>query len=71
MLRAAVLDDYQNVALELADWSAVAKDVEIQVFNKPFAGPDEAALQSFAIVVGMRARTPFPRKVIEVRVIGP
>ena len=67
MLRAAILDDYQNVALELADWSAVAKDVEITVFNKPFAGPDEAieALQGFTIVVGMRERTPFPRKVIE------
>ena len=37
-VRAAILDDYQNVALKLADWSKVAKDVEIKVFNKPFAG---------------------------------
>ncbi|HVZ52671.1 MAG TPA: D-2-hydroxyacid dehydrogenase family protein [Pseudolabrys sp.] len=67
MLRAAILDDYQNVALSLADWSALGKDVELTVFDKPFAGPDEAikALQGFAIVVGMRERTPFPRKVIE------
>jgi phosphoglycerate dehydrogenase-like enzyme len=67
MLRAAILDDYQNVALSFADWSPVAKDVEIKVFNKPFASQDEAikALQGFAIVVGMRERTPFPRKVIE------
>jgi len=67
MLRAAILDDYQNVALDLADWSAVTKDVEITVFNEPFAGPDEAikALQGFPIIVGMRERTPFPRKVIE------
>jgi len=67
MLRAAILDDYQNVALTLADWSPLAKDVELKVFNKPFAGPDEAikALQGFAIVVGMRERTPFPRRVIE------
>ena len=67
MVKAAILDDYQNVALKLADWSPVAKDVEITVFDKPFAGPDEAikALQGFAIVVGMRERTPFPRKVIE------
>ena len=43
------------------------KTVEIKVFNKPFANQDEAikALQGFAIVVGMRERTPFPRKVIE------
>src|SRR5690349_23870980 len=67
MVRAAILDDYQNVALAFADWSRVAKDVEIKVFDKPFAGPDEAikALQGFAIIVGMRERTPFPRKVIE------
>src|SRR5262249_4400840 len=67
MVRAAILDDYQNVAMGLADWSPIAKDVEIKVFNKPFASQDEAikALQGFAVVVGMRERTPFPRKVIE------
>ena len=67
MVRAAILDDYQNVAMQFADWSSLSKDVEIKVFNKPFAGQDEAikALQGFAIVVGMRERTPFPRKVIE------
>ena len=67
MVRAAILDDYQNVAMGFADWSPIAKDVEIKVFNKPFASQDEAikALQGFAIVVGMRERTPFPRKVVE------
>jgi phosphoglycerate dehydrogenase-like enzyme len=67
MVKAAILDDYQNVALKLADWSPVEKDVDVTVFDKPFAGPDEAikALQGFAIIVGMRERTPFPRKVIE------
>ena len=50
-----------------ADWSPIAKDIEIKVFNKPFGSQDEAirALQGFAVVVGMRERTPFPRKVIE------
>jgi D-3-phosphoglycerate dehydrogenase len=67
MLKAAILDDYQNVALKLADWSAVTKDVELTVFNTPFPSQADAlhALQGFAIVVGMRERTPFPRKVIE------
>ena len=66
-MRAAILDDYQNVALSLADWSTIAGDVEIVVFNRPFASEDEAiaALQGFAIIVGMRERTPFPRRVIE------
>jgi D-3-phosphoglycerate dehydrogenase len=67
MVRAAILDDYQNVAMDFADWSPIAKNVEIKVFNKPFGSQDEAikALQGFAVVVGMRERTPFPRKVIE------
>jgi len=67
MIRAAILDDYQNVAMSLADWSPIAKDVEIKVFNEPFANQAEAvkALQGFAVVVGMRERTPFPRAVIE------
>jgi phosphoglycerate dehydrogenase-like enzyme len=67
MVRAAILDDYQNVAMQFADWSPIAKEVEIKVFNKPFADQGEAikALQGFAIIVGMRERTPFPRKTIE------
>ena len=67
MLKAAILDDYQGVALKYADWSAIAKDVEIKVFDKPFASQAEAikALQGFAIVASMRERTPFPRAVIE------
>ena len=53
--------------MSFADWSPVAKDVELKVFNKPFGSQDETikALQGFAIVVGMRERSPFPRKVIE------
>ena len=67
MVRAAILDDYQNVALKVADWSTVNKDIEVKVFNAPL-GDDNAvikALQGFAIVNMMRERTPFSRKVIE------
>ena len=67
MVKAAILDDYQNVAMGLADWSPIAKDVDVKVFNQPFASQEQAinALQDFEIVVGMRERTPFPRPVIE------
>jgi D-3-phosphoglycerate dehydrogenase len=53
--------------MKFADWSAISKDVEIKVFNAPLGGPEAVikTLQGFAIVVGMRERTPFPRKVIE------
>jgi phosphoglycerate dehydrogenase-like enzyme len=65
--RCAVLDDYQNVALKMADWSKVTGDVDVTVFNERLG--DEAAvaraLQGFGIVCVMRERTPFPRSLIE------
>jgi D-3-phosphoglycerate dehydrogenase len=65
--RCAILDDYQSVALEMADWSKVAGDLDITVFSEPFAGPDAAAaaLKGFEIICAMRERTPFPRQLIE------
>ena len=67
MIRAAILDDYQNVAMSFADWSPIEKDVEVKIFTAPFKSRDEAikALQGFAVIVGMRERTSFPRAVIE------
>jgi phosphoglycerate dehydrogenase-like enzyme len=66
-LRCAILDDYQNVALSMADWSKVTNDIDIKVFTTHLGTADAvvAALQGFAIVCAMRERTPFPRAVIE------
>jgi phosphoglycerate dehydrogenase-like enzyme len=60
-LRAAILDDYQNVALKLADWSQLADRVETVVFNSPFKDAAAAigALKDFEIICAMRERTPF------------
>jgi len=65
--RCAILDDYQNVALKVADWSKVAGDLDIKVFNEHLGNPDSVvkALQGFGIVCAMRERTGFPRAVIE------
>jgi D-3-phosphoglycerate dehydrogenase len=65
--RCAILDDYQNVALQMADWSKVTGDVDIKVFNEPLGDRDKVvrALAGFAIVGAMRERTPFPRPVLE------
>lgn len=64
--RVAVLDDYQNVALKMADWSLCADKTEVTVFNEPLGSQDEviAALADFEIVCLMRERTPFPQEVI-------
>jgi len=66
-LRCAILDDYQNVALKLADWSALGDSIDVTVFDKPFASGEEAAsaLKDFQIVCAMRERTPFPRTMFE------
>ncbi len=65
--RCAILDDYQNIALQMADWGQLAGEVEFTVFNAPLGGPDEIArtLQGFDMVVLMRERTAFPRRLIE------
>src|SRR6202161_2731857 len=66
-VRCAILDDYQNVVLKIADWSKVKGDVEFKVFNAHLGGPDKviAALKGFQIVVAMRERTGFPKQVID------
>jgi phosphoglycerate dehydrogenase-like enzyme len=66
-VRCAILDDYQNVALSMADWSKIKADAEIKVFNEPFGSLEEAAkaLAGFDIVCLMRERTPFPRAMFE------
>src|SRR3954447_13311227 len=66
-LRCAILDDYMNLALRMADWSKLSDRVEIKVFNQPFASGEAAAsaLQDFEIICAMRERTPFPRALFE------
>jgi len=64
-LRCAVLDDYQGVALSMADWSPVADRVEITAFTEHQADSEElvAALADVDIVVVMRERTALPAPV--------
>ena len=63
----AVLDDYQNAALESADWSVLRDRADIAVFQNHLADPDAVIerLLPFDVVCVMRERTPLPRDVIE------
>lgn len=67
MVRIAVLDDYQDVALKYADWSVLPSDTEIQVFRDHLFDEDAIVerLKDFEIVMSMRERTPFPRSLLE------
>src|SRR5258708_17097545 len=63
----AILDDYQNVALESADWSVLRDRAAITVFQDHLADPDAVIerLLPFDVVCVMCERTPLPRNVIE------
>lgn len=60
-LRCAILDDYQGIALAMADWSSLAERVEARSFTHCFEHDDElvAAIGDHEIVVIMRERTAF------------
>jgi D-3-phosphoglycerate dehydrogenase len=64
--RCAILDDYQNVALKMADWTALAGEIEIVVFNDflPDREARVAALRDFDVVVVIRERTAFDAELI-------
>jgi len=66
-MKIAILDDYQNVALEMADWSALSGRAEITVFNDHVADPSALVerLLPFDVVCLMRERTPLPRGVLQ------
>ena len=66
-MKIAILDDYQNVALKMADWSALSGRAEITVFNDHLADPSALVerLLPFDIVCVMRERTPLPREVLQ------
>ena len=67
MARVALLDDYQGVALSMADWKSVPGGTEVVAFKDHLA--DEAALAArladFDIVMALRERTPFSRTLLE------
>jgi phosphoglycerate dehydrogenase-like enzyme len=66
-MRLSILDDYQGVALDMADWSPLEGRVEIVVEREPLADEDAVAraLAGSEIVAAMRERTPFPRSLVE------
>jgi len=67
MLRIAIFDDYQNVALELADWSPVLERATVTVFDDHLSDSDEIVdrLRGFNVVCVMRERTPLTRDILE------
>ena len=65
-VRIAILDDYQNVALEMADWSPLADKATLTVFNDHLSQADEIVnrLVPFDVVCVIRERTPLNREIL-------
>ncbi len=65
-MKIAILDDYQSVAIEMADWSQLSPGMDLTYFHDHLSQEDRLVdrLKDFQIVMGMRERTPFPRSVL-------
>lgn len=65
-MRVAILDDYQGVALTMADWRAFGAGVRTEAFRDHLtdAGAIAHRLGPFDVIVAMRERTPFPESLL-------
>jgi len=66
-MRVAVIDDWQEVAQNCADWRPLASRAEIAFFTEPFDSEEAAAaaLSGFQVILPMRERTKFTRSLLE------
>lgn len=62
----AVIDDWQGIARQSADWACLDARGTLTFFTQAFASEDDAAarLVPFDIIMSMRERTPFPESLI-------
>ncbi|MEX1829982.1 D-2-hydroxyacid dehydrogenase family protein [Luteibacter sp. CQ10] len=65
--KVAILDDYQGVALRMADWSVLDGRAEVVAFDDHLDRVDDIVerLRPFEVVCVMRERTPLTRDVID------
>lgn len=66
-MRVAILDDYQGVALGLADWKSLGPEFTVEPFRERLSGEDALAerLRDFEVIVAMRERTHLPRSLLQ------
>lgn len=64
--RVAVLDDWQRIAEQSADWSALSERAEVVFFHRPLGSKVNlvTTLGDFDAILAMRERTAFPEGVI-------
>jgi len=62
----AILDDYQEVAFQFADWTPVQEKAKVTVFSDHLSGEPALVkrLQPFQVLCVMRERTPLTRTIL-------
>ena len=65
-MKLAILDDYQGIARDMADWSQLPSGVEVTFFQDHIVDENQLVdrLKDFDLVQGMRERTAFPSSVL-------
>lgn len=66
-MRVAIIDDWQAVARQCADWRPLAARAELQFFTEAFTSVAAVAkaLVDFDVILPMRERTPLQRSLLE------
>jgi phosphoglycerate dehydrogenase-like enzyme len=66
-VKVAVLDDYQDVARHYGPWEELGDAVDVTVFTDHVADEESLVdrIAGFPVVVAMRERTAFPRRVLQ------
>lgn len=66
-MKIAILDDYQNVALQMADWSSIPENPEIKAFHDHISDPEPLVqrLLPFDVLCIMRERTPLTAALLD------
>ena len=66
-MKIAILDDYQQIAMQSADWKSLPAGTEVNSFADYIGNQDELVrrLQPYEVIVAMRERTRFPAQVID------
>lgn len=66
-VRVAILDDYQEVALTIVDWSPIRDRLSIDVFTETLHSEDGLAdrLEPYPIICAMRERTKFSASLLD------
>ena len=66
-MKIAILDDYQQIAMQSADWNSLPQGTDVKSFSQHIADQTELVqqLQPYEVIIAMRERTPFPAQVID------